>query len=265
MSTAPYPLVSDVMNAARTRINDAIQDIGGQTLTNNAPFTRPVVNLAWQRLQQFLVGLGYTTLEASVIISGLPQAFTNDPNVEVSLSWSGYFDGSSLNENFVLPQSLIRPIKDGLEQRVTLNNLPVSVLGAALMSPMDETLGPMAHVSKDPWLGQWQWRNDAIWMTGALAANDIRIRYIKYLADLDPTSSVAAVPIMRSTDALAAFIAVEFSGSRGDLDRVALLQEAQASAAILAAGDNVDTRLAKSSERMKMADRYGKVPAVATQ
>src|SRR5271154_1780129 len=111
MPTAPYPLVSDIMNAARTRVNDAINGIGVQTLQNNKPFTGPIVNLAWQRLQQFLVGLGYTTLEASTVIKELPPAFTNDPNVEVSLSWTGYFDGNALNANFVLPQDLIRPMK----------------------------------------------------------------------------------------------------------------------------------------------------------
>jgi hypothetical protein len=261
--TAPYPLVSDIMNAARTRVNDAIASIGGQTLKNNQPFTGPLVALAWQRLQQFLVGLGYVTLESSLLISGLPPAFTNDPGVEVSLSWLGYFDGNTLNTAFVLPQNLIRPMKDGLEQRLSLNNPPVPVLGGAVMTPMDETLGPMAHVSKDLWLRQWQWREDAIWMTGALAPNDVRIRFAKYLADLDVTSSTAVAPIMRCTDALSGFIAVEFSGARGDLDRAALLAEAEANAAILAAGDNGDTRLAKSSERGKMVDRYSKAQAVA--
>lgn len=253
MPTAPYPLVSDVLNATRTRINDAIVSIGGQTLQNTRPFTGPIVNLGWQRLQQFLVGLGYVTLESSLVISNLPPISALDPSVEVSLSWLGYNNGSGLNPAIVLPQNLIRPLKDGLEQRLTGSN--------GVMTPMDDTLGPLAHVNPDMWLTQWQWREDAIYMIGALAPNDIRIRFAKYLADLDVVTAGAVAPILRCTDALAGFIAVEFSGSRGDLDRAALLAEAQANASILAAGDNGDSRLAKSSERGKMADRYGKVAA----
>ncbi len=263
---APYPLLSDVLNAARVKCNDAIGNgVAGQTLTNTQPLTAPLVNTAYQSLQQFLVALGYTTLDASVLISGLPPAFTNDPSVEVSLSWTGYFDGNALNTAFALPQNLIRPLRDGLEQRLTVPaGSPNAVLAAAVMTPMDEQInGPMAHVPNDMWLRQWQWREDAIYMTGALAQNDIRIRYAKYLPDLVPTSPTQVVPIMRSLDALSSYIAVEFSRERGDMDTAALLTDAQNKASILAAGDNVDMKIGKSSERGKMKDRYSREEGAA--
>ena len=261
MATAPYPLLSDVLNKARSRVNDQINGAGGQTLKNSSPFTGSIVNLAYERLQQFLVGLGYTTLEASVIIAGLPPAATNDPNVEVSLSWTGYFNGATLNTTIALPQNLIRPMKEGLQQRPSVAGASVPVLGAAVMNPMDEILGELAHVPKSQWMDQWQWRGDAIVMIGALVPVDLRIRYNSYLPALDPNSGTQTVPIMRCEDALSAFIAVEFSGARGDPDRVAEVQEAEQVASVLAAGDNVDSRLSKASERRKMKDRYSRSEA----
>ena len=52
---SPYPVLDDVLNlAARVRVNDAIQLIGGDTLTDSQPFTQVMTNAAWLKLQQFL-------------------------------------------------------------------------------------------------------------------------------------------------------------------------------------------------------------------
>lgn len=251
MATAPYTPVSEIMDAARERCNDMIVSTGGQTLTNNAPFTLPIVNVAWQRFQQQLVSIGYVTLEDEVILPKLPPASSLDPGVQVSLSWTGFFDGITQSVSPALPQWVIRPLD--LWERPSVN------MGTNTQSynDMDEIIGGgMDLADKKPWAVQWQWRADAIWMPGTISPIDLRIRAAKYLADFTNLNSDVA-PIMRCKDALSGYIAVEFSGSRGDLDRTALLAEAQQATMIVAGMDTIQGRSTqKSSERGKMRDRY---------
>lgn len=242
----------DVLNTTRERVNDMIVSVGGQTLTNTAPFTLVMANAGWQVMQQQLVALGYVVLQDSLTIVRLPPVATLDPSTEVSLSWTGYFDGTTAHPAIVLPQDLIRPMKDGLEERISVNG---TVTNTSPLSPMDEILGPLAHVPKEMWNKQWQWRADAICMPGAMTYTDMRIRYAKYLADFTNLDTDVA-PIMRCGDALSKYIAVEFSTGRGDLDRATLLTEAQQATAILAGVDIKDAMLVSAAERDKMKDRY---------
>lgn len=213
-----------------------IVSIGGQTLTNTQPFTLPMVNLAYQRSQQFLVSLGYVVLEDSVTLT-IPAVTTLDSATEVTLSWTGYFDGTDQKATPVLPQSLIRPVSGGLQERVSVN----SGVNLAALSPMDEILGTLSNVPKQPWNVQWQWRADKIVMPGARGLTDLSIRFAKYLPDFTDLDT-DVVPIMRSEDMLSGFIAVEFSSARGDLERATLLSEAQQAAMIIAGVDVKDMK-----------------------
>lgn len=258
---APYPLVSSIMDAARMRINDMIISTAGETLTDNAPFTPSMLNVAYQSMQQQLVSLGYATVTDSVVISGLPAVSTLDQNVEVSLSWTGYDNGSgTLNTAFVLPQKLIRPMAEGLEERQSVPGGPPG--STKRMSPMDEIVGSLAHVDKGIWNRQWQWRGDAIAMIGSRVTTDLRIRFYSYFPDLDPESTSQTVPIMRCEDALSGYVSVEFARGRGDMDMQTLLAQAQGATMILAGIDPGDTRIGKSSEREKMRDKYSNPAAV---
>jgi hypothetical protein len=246
----PYPILEDVVEAARIRLNDAIIP-GGDILTDTNSFTAPYINLAWQKLQQLLVSLGYVTLVDQLNILALPASASLDPAVQVSLSWTGYNDGSTTNTGILLPQTLIRPLR--LWERPA---------GAGNFINMDEILRGLNAFAKRPWNQLWEWRADALVMPGATAATDLRIRYAKYLADFVPNSTVAfstqQVPIMRSTDALAGFIAYEMSGSRGDVDSPALLKNATDDAMLIVGLDSSEGRATtKTSERGKMSAGTG--------
>jgi hypothetical protein len=68
----------------------------------------------------------------------------------------------------------------------------------------------------------WEWRNNAIWMPGALMVEDFRIRYVKYLPDfVDVGQSpwfVQPVPIMRCSDGFSWFICAEFAEAQGKVE-----------------------------------------------
>lgn len=250
MPTAPYPVLEDVVEAARVRLNDAII-AGGDVLTDTASFTAPIINLAYQKFQQELVGYGYQTLEEETIVPGLSPVSSVDPASQVSLSWLGYNPGSGLQAGLALPQSLIRPKK--LWERPTLTN--------NVFIEMSEQLNGLAAVPKAPWSDQWEWRADSIYMPGTTVLVDLRIRFAKFLADFMPAATTPftqqVVPIMRSTDALAGFIAYEMSAGRGDVDAATLLANAKESTMIVVGIDSVEGRSTKKdSERSKMRDRY---------
>lgn len=251
MATAPYPTTAEILDVTRERCNDMIVSSGGQTLTNNAPFTLTMVNVAWQKMQQLLVSMGYVTLEDETIIPKLPAVATLDPAAQVSLSWTGYFNGAVVATTPVLPQSLIRPLD--CWERVSVN----SGTNLADFNDMDEIIGGgMDLAAKVPWQQQWQWRSDALWMPGARNLTDIRIRFAKFLPDFTDLDHDVA-EIMRCKDALSGFIAVEFSGGRGDMDRGTLLSEAQEATAQIVGLDSLQAgSVQKTSEKGKMKDRY---------
>jgi hypothetical protein len=243
------------MDAARMRVNDMIVSTSGETLTDNAPFTPAMVNIGYRSMQQQLVSLGYVTLIDSVALSNLPQVSSLDQEIEVWLDWTGYFDGATLHPALALPQNLIRPLPEGLQERPYVP--PTAPIGSTKrMSPMDEIIGPLAYVDKGLWNRQWQWRADKIRMIGAIVPIDLRVRFASFQPALDPTSLTEVVPIMQCEDALSGYISVEFGRGRGDMDNAVLLQQAQAATMKLAGEDPGDTRIGKSSEREKMRDKF---------
>ncbi len=252
--TAPYPTLEDVMNLARVRANDAIESIGGQTLMDNQPFTLPLINGAFQKFQQFLVGLGYVTLYDEFILTGVPPAATIDNGVFVSLSWTGYLDGvDALNAAYALPQNLIRPVEIWSRASVNVGT------NTANFIKIDPILGGLAAVPKQQWLEQWEWRADAIYSPGAIVATDWRIRYLKYLPDFVAVTvtpfNAQTVPIMRSLSPFAWFVAYEFCQARGDMET--MLQNGKEEAMQIVGLDSINGRtVPKESELQKMRDRY---------
>ena len=248
--TAPYPNLEDVVTTARVRVNDAIVQAGGQTLTDAANFTIYYVNAGYQKMQQFLVSQGYETLEDETQLT-LPAVSSIDQAVQVSLSWTGYNNGGGLSTAAVLPQNLIRP-------KVLLER--VSGSGQEFIE-MTEILSGLPRTTKEDWNKIWEWRADAIWMPGAKTNTDVVVRYSKYLADFVPNATTPfadqTVPIMRSKSALAWFIGYEFSWPRGDLEAATMLANAKEEAMQILGGDSEQGHeVQKVSERSKMHDRF---------
>src|SRR6202012_3237872 len=80
------------------------------------PHVQRICGDAFRKFQEFLASLKYSGMEQEVTFSALPPcqagAFTPDPLIQASISYSGYLDGTSgLNASFALPQTLIRPYK----------------------------------------------------------------------------------------------------------------------------------------------------------
>ena len=228
--SAPYDTVDDCLNLTRARVNDAIVTIGGEILTDTAPFTQVYTNGAWRRFQAYLANLGFSRFRTRIILSNFPVVGTQDPAIQTYLNWSEYYDGVSFytpNDVSVLPQDFILPLK--IAERQTGTNSP--------FRPMQMGLDGLPDVRKCPWNQFWDWRDDKIYMPGALMRFDLQIEYSRYLTDFETVGEIEwfeqPVPIMRCLSAFSNYIAYEFAKTRADLDAAVFMADAKADAMYL--------------------------------
>jgi hypothetical protein len=161
------------MELVRSLVRDTFAGVGGQQgriFTDDAPFTLPFLNSAirWMNRQLRNEGVSYPIVDNWVIPALGPQA-SQDPGVVVNISFNGYFNGLVMDGTKLLPADLFQPLV--VKQRVTGSNLPF-----VEMIPAQRTL---ASTYPLPWLGNWQWRQYAIFMNGSNQTQDIMLRYIQ--------------------------------------------------------------------------------------
>ena len=259
MPTAPYDTLITVINAARVRLNDRLETlaaVSGKILDNTQPFSQQLVNNAWRKLQEFLADLGYTGLQQEVTFTAVVLAGSTDPMAQAYIGYAGYFDGSTLQSAPVLPQNMIRP--EELWERPSGTT--------QMMTEMDPAIGGLPSVPKLNWNRQWDWRNDTLYLPGALVATDIRMRFLGFLADFVDNSPAAstpwygqAVPIMRCLDAFADYMCREVAIAREDGIEAAMAfqSSAEANARLILNRDTAQLKsIKKASEYGKMRDKY---------
>jgi hypothetical protein len=248
--TGPSPAYDDadaILNLARTRLNDCPLALSGNLLSNTQPYTQTIFNGAFQHLQEDLADYGEPRLVSETVIYALPPVSGTDPATQVYINQAQYFDGQNYyfppgqssavvtalsylesqsalkyqigttsTPNWVLPQDMILPLRLWERQAGTQN----------IFTPMFQSNDGLMDCPKTGWLRTYDWREDAIYMPGALIARDIRLRYAAYLADLETVGSVQwyqqPVPMYRCRDSLAHYVCAEFAFSRGSNQAVAV-------------------------------------------
>jgi hypothetical protein len=199
-------------------MNDAIQSIGGDVLTDTQPFTQTMVTLAWRKFQAYLANLGCARFKKPLVLYGFPPVASYDPASWTALTWSNFFDGVSYwvpPFASVLPQDFILPLKMWERQTGTQSQFD--------RAPMTQAVEALPDCRKGPFNGYWYWENDTLYMPGSIYPMDLRFEYAAYLADFaaNPDGSVIGaqpVPIMRSLDALSYYFCAEAALGRDDVD-----------------------------------------------
>lgn len=175
MPTAPYDMLSAVVNTARVRLNDAIASISGDILTDNAAFTGAAINAAWRRLQELLANYGLPIFNREVIYASVPLITSADLGVRVWFNWVNYWDGTGLQAAPVFPQDMICPLE--LFERAHA--------GGTNYIPMDQVYSGLPTAPKLTLNKLWEWRQETIYMPGATVITDLMMRYQGFLADLN--------------------------------------------------------------------------------
>jgi hypothetical protein len=229
-ASAPYDTLDSVLNSARVRMNDAIQSIGGDILTDEQPFTQEMANDGWRRLQSFLANLGYTRLKKPLVLYGFPVVASTDPASWTTLDWSFYFDGVSFwtaPNVGLFPADFILPLRVG--ERVTGSN--------SRFAPMAMAKDELPQTRKTAYNGWWLWENDTLYMPGSVYSMDLRFEYAAFLGDFLTSGSVEwyqqPVPIMRSKNALSYYICAEAAGAREDMDADPFILKAEQEARLI--------------------------------
>ena len=227
---APFDLAYTILAAARVRLNDTLPTlfpITGKLLDNSQTATNQMFNNAFRKLQEFLANLGYTKLTGDTVITGLPPVASTDPATMVWIDWFNYFDGANLWALPVLPNDLIIPKRLWERQTGTAS-------GFADMGMYLDGLPNWAKKSRNL---VWEWRGDQIFMPGSQATMDIRVRYARYLPDIQDAGSVPwfqqPVPIMRCMDSLSYFICSEVLEARADIEENPFIDKATAAAKLI--------------------------------
>jgi hypothetical protein len=225
--TAPYDQLETVLNLGRVRMNDAIQSIGGDILTDSQPFTATMVTGAWRAFQEYLANMGSVRFKKPLILYAFPVVATTDPAAWTSLTWTSFFDGVSNwvpPQCSVLPQDFICPLKMWERQTGTQSQFD--------LSPMEQAVEQLPDARKGAFNGYWYWENDTLYMPGSLYSMDLRFEYAAYLADFAVNSDGSVignqpVPIMRALNPLAWYFCAEAAEGRDDVDKDAFVAKAE--------------------------------------
>jgi hypothetical protein len=93
VSSAPYPTVENCLSAARVLANDMANSVLGNALADNQPYVLPLADLAHKTLRKMLTARGVNTYSGYGYALGLVPSATQDPTVQMQLTYQGYFDG----------------------------------------------------------------------------------------------------------------------------------------------------------------------------
>ena len=228
-STVAYDSVQFVLQTARAWVKDKMPTLvsySGNLLDRTNADTQAMANAGWRRLQEFLTSAGFSALTGDTVIIGLPVCLSTDPSDQVFIAWSGCSDGINIYTAPTLPENLMYPLK--VWERQSGIDMPF------IEPPMELMLDGLPTAPKGILNRRWEWREDAIWVPGAQQITDLRIRYIKYMADFKDVGAVQwfdqLVPIVHASDALAAFIVAQVIGETNPVAAQAAVDAGEAAA-----------------------------------
>lgn len=209
VATSAYSTVEDILLLARAIVND-MEITAGDVLTDTAPFTLEFINLAYNRIQNYLAQYGVETYAAYGWLLNIPANTTGDQESRVYISDSGteIFTPSGMNESSYdtpfLPTDLVAPMR--LRERPNGSNC-----NAYRMHRKNDGLPWNFQITNR--LVNWDWAEDTLILRGAYQNMDVELKYERYLPAL--TTVGDQVPIRGVDNAAAYQVAYRFSKARG--------------------------------------------------
>lgn len=213
-ATNPYDTVEAVLQVARVRLNDAIQSINGEVLTDDAPFSQTIFNIAWRQSYIYLANLGDTNFIDRIELKNIPVVGNVDPASECWISWTEYWNGSASYTAPVLPQDFVAPLK--VFERTSGSN---QSFDCGEMRLCEDGLPTVPKQIRNR---LWEWRAQKLCFPGSQQIEDLLVRYIKRQMAFIDVGDVRwfqqPVPYPDYIDGLAWIVAAEMSEPRGDLN-----------------------------------------------
>ncbi len=205
-----YPSLGEIGDLVRSMVNDDKKGLTGtagegQILTNNSVTLINFMNSGLRYIYRKIRIMGrptlirdnYLWLGLTPVNSSLGIGVPNQA-VQVSIQNVGYFDGLGFNSSFILPTDMLYPLE--MWQRTT---------GSNSFAPLNQAEGALAPRNQGVGLGQWEYRDDGIWMNGSVQTMDARLRYVATFQALDNANvdwDNTFIPITDCEEALANYI-----------------------------------------------------------
>jgi hypothetical protein len=196
------------MNLARAIVNDMLRSSAGQTLKDSRPFTREYLNAAVADCQEYLANNGISSyIKDNVLLSNLTPCTSADPSTQVYVSVEGYFDGSTISPDPVLPVDMILPLMVW-ERQQNAGQQFVKV------EPVKDGL-PSAQPGAC--FGVYDWLEDRLAFVGSTETRELRIRYEAALPEIGTTDNLAEaiIRIRGGKRAVAFGVAEYYAAARG--------------------------------------------------
>ena len=225
VQTSVYPSVQEIMDLARTFVNDAFRGGAGRILTDNSSFALPYINSALRTLQDKLANNGVSNfVKDNYQMLGVPPVAQANAGVQCYIDWTGYFNGTQVYPNITLPTDMLVPLDLRERQAGNQQEQFCRMKQPQMGIPSRNQIGIMS---------EWEWRNDQIALVGATAPRDLQLRYEARLPLIGANAnfSEAKVNIRDSADAMAWRIAYLYATARGAPQAATLNQEFEAAAA----------------------------------
>jgi hypothetical protein len=203
VSTAPYPLASDVSLRCRALLNDMSQDVEGDLFADDQPYTFVLMQSSFEELQDRLMDENVATYTEEAFILDVPASTSLDVSSQSELSFTGYFDSGISYAEPSLPPDLLQP--------ELIFERQVGTTGPFI--PMREQSDGKPSYGGKAFHRTWDWRKDSIFMPSASYAVDLKIRYLTYAPEI--TAADSPVSIIRCTEALANLTCARYAQSRG--------------------------------------------------
>jgi hypothetical protein len=223
MPVTPVPsfvLLEEVMDLARALVADTLPGLTGtpgegQILTDDptlSPFTLKMVNSALRSLYRDLGNGGVqSVVKDNVLVLGLTPVNSAsgvgnpNPAVQVNLSLGGYFDGLGFNYGLTLPSDCITMLE--VWERQNASGTPFTLM---------RQVESLSSRYQGQCFGEWEWRNDSVWMNGATTIRDVKLRYSSALPliGLGAAFGSTYIPIPDCTDYLSFRIAYLYTLAR---------------------------------------------------
>lgn len=199
---------TDVLNFARVLINDAQGSIEGQDLADVRPYTWPLLNFCYGRLQNWLQDNNVESSTYAEQIIQLPiSSGSSDPNAQSRLGYDGFDDDQGFHYDLpTLPPQMLEPLQ--IWQRATGQNSPFRICPQRLGGLRPAFYGNFVF-------SEWEFRQNSVYFSGGVyVPMDIRIRFIPSFPELvQPTVDQPTPPTIffgRAGEALSYMIAAEF-------------------------------------------------------
>lgn len=198
----PYPSIELIMDGARSRVNDMINDAAGDLLADDVPASQTYLTRAWNWLQRQCATAGVETFKREITLTSIPQRYSQDIANQSWITWLGCSDGINQYEQPRLPQDMILPLSLWRRQSgTTAYFLPMVLANDGLPRLFDTNV--------------FDWREDGLYFYGEQWPQDFQMRYSAYRPSLDIAKPTTTVPIMMCDDCMSWRVSFEFANARG--------------------------------------------------